>query len=215
MGVLHLVRHGQASFGTDHYDALSARGHDQARALGYGWEAAGWLPTHAVSGSMQRHQETALGALAAAGQSDGYDVDERWNEFDHESVLRAFHTGEAPTEARAFQTAFAAATQRWAGGEAHDECSETFVDFTDRVLGGFESAVAGTRPGQSAVVFTSGGVIAMVVSHLVVRDASLWSTFNHVAINAGVTKVVSGRSGLNLLSFNDHGHLRSEDVTYR
>ena len=215
MGSIQLIRHGQASFGTDNYDALSASGHEQARALGYAWEAAGWLPTHAVSGSMQRHLETALGSLAAAGQEEGYDVDEGWNEFDHESVIRAFHVGDSPTDPREFQAVFAAAARRWAGGEGGDECAETFAEFSDRVLAAFDRVVESTGTGESAAVFTSGGVIAVVVSQLVAGDLSLWSTFNHVAINGGVTKVVTGRSGRTLLSFNEHTHLPVDLVTYR
>ena len=37
MGTLYLVRHGQASFGADDYDQLSALGQAQARRLGEYW----------------------------------------------------------------------------------------------------------------------------------------------------------------------------------
>jgi hypothetical protein len=37
-----------------------------------------------------------------------------------------------------------------------------------------------------------------------------------VTVNAGVTKVVRGRSGTTLVSFNEHGHLEADGlVTYR
>jgi hypothetical protein len=32
-------------------------------------------------------------------------------------------------------------------------------------------------------------------------------TLNRVAVNGGLTKVASGRSGLSLVSFNEHGYL--------
>jgi hypothetical protein len=40
---------------------------------------------------------------------------------------------------------------------------------------------------------------------------------NRVTVNTGVTKIVSGRAGTSLLSFNDHGHLEgaAELLTYR
>lgn len=215
MGSILLVRHGQASFGSDDYDALSQRGLEQSRALGYAWEAARWLPTHAVSGAMRRHHQTALGVLSAAGQQDGYDVDPGWNEFDHESVLRAFHQGEVPTDRRRFHDAFTSATTRWIQGERHTECPESFADFTGRVLAAFERTLGRCSSGESSVVFTSGGAIATVVSSLITGDQSLWPRFNNVAINCGVTKVASGRSGRNLVSFNEHSHLLSDHVTYR
>jgi broad specificity phosphatase PhoE len=213
MGAIFLVRHGQASFGSDNYDQLSPRGEEQARQLGYAWEAAGWLPTTAASGSMQRHHQTALGALAAAGQNDGYDVDHGWDEFDHEAVLEAQIPGFQTKDPRAFQDAFVHATDRWAAG-GNDGDHESFGEFSARVLGAFERLVDTAGKGETSVVFTSGGPIALVVAHLL-GDTKLWSTLNSVIINTGVTKIVTGRSGRTLLSFNEHGHLPADQVSYR
>jgi hypothetical protein len=41
---------------------------------------------------------------------------------------------------------------------------------------------------------------------------------NRVTVNGGITKLVSGRGGLTLLSFNEHGHFEGEHsslLTYR
>jgi hypothetical protein len=44
----------------------------------------------------------------------------------------------------------------------------------------------------------------------------LWLRLNPLTINTGITKLVSGRSGLTAVSFNDHGHLDGTDLlTYR
>lgn len=214
MGAIFLVRHGQASFGSANYDELSVRGEEQSRQLGYAWEAAGWLPTTAVSGSMQRHHQTALGALAAAGQDDGYDVDRGWDEFDHEAVMEAQIPGSTVTDPRDFQAAFVHATDRWiAGGSDGDH--ESFAEFSDRVLGAFDQLAGTAGKGETSVVFTSGGPIALVVAHLLTGGTALWSTLNSVLINTGVTKIVTGRSGRTLVSFNEHGHLPADQVTYR
>lgn len=214
MGAIYLVRHGQASWGKANYDELSSRGEEQARQLGYAWEAAGWLPTTAASGSMQRHHQTALNALAAAGQNDGYDVDHGWDEFDHEAVMEAQIPGFQTTDPRAFQDAFIQATDRWAAGGSDGE-HESFAEFSERVLGAFERLVATAGRGETSVVFTSGGPIAIVAACLLTGDTKLWSTLNSVIINTGVTKIVTGRSGRTLLSFNEHGHLPADQVTYR
>lgn len=213
MGAIYLVRHGQASFGAANYDQLSARGEEQARQLGYSWEAAGWLPTTAVSGSMQRHHQTALNALAAAGQDDGYEVDHGWDEFDHEAVIEAQLPGFRTEDPRTFQDAFVQATDRWAAG-GNDGDHESFAEFSERVLSAFDRLAEATGRGETSVVFTSGGPIAIVAAHLL-GDARLWSTLNGVIINTGVTKIVTGRSGRTLLSFNEHGHLPTDQVTYR
>lgn len=214
MGALYLVRHGQASFGTDNYDELSARGVEQARHLGYAWEATEWLPTAAVSGSMQRHHDTALNSLAAAGQDEGYEVDHGWDEFDHEAVMEAHLPGMTPNDPREFQAAFVKATEAWAAGVSGGD-HESFASFSTRVLEAFDRLTDAAGKGESAVAFTSGGPIAIIVAHLLTGDTSLWSTLNSVIINTGVTKVVTGRSGRTLLSFNEHGHLPADMVTYR
>ena len=62
MGVVLLVRHGQASFGTDDYDVLSETGWEQARLLGAWLAGRGVTPDVVVRGGMRRHRETAEGA---------------------------------------------------------------------------------------------------------------------------------------------------------
>lgn len=213
MGAIYLVRHGQASFGAANYDELSSRGVEQARQLGYAWEAAGWLPTTAVSGSMQRHHQTALSTLAAANQDDGYDVDHGWDEFDHEAVMEAQIPGFQAKDPRSFQDAFVQATDRWAAGSS-DGDHESFAGFSQRVLAAFDRLAVSTGRGETSVAFTSGGPIALVAAELL-GDRKLWSTLNSVIINTGVTKIVTGRSGRTLLSFNEHGHLPADQVTYR
>ena len=214
MGAIFLIRHGQASCGTANYDELSSRGEEQARHLGYAWEAAGWLPTTAASGSMKRHHQTALNALAAAGQVEGYDVDHGWDEFDHEAVMKAQTPGFQTKDPQAFQDAFVRATDRWVAGHA-DGDHESFADFSARVLAAFDRLTLTAGRGETSVVFTSGGPIAIVAARLLKADATLWSTLNSVMINTGVTKIVTGRSGRTLLSFNEHGHLPADQVTYR
>lgn len=214
MGAIYLVRHGQASFGSDDYDVLSERGIEQSRQLGYAWEAAGWLPTVAVSGAMKRHHDTALNALAMAGQDDGYDVDHGWDEFDHEAIMEAEMPGITPDDPREFQAAFVEATNAWQAGSSKGD-HESYAAFTARVLAAFDRLAESAGSGESAVAFTSGGPIAIVVAHLLTGDTSLWSRLNSVIINTGVTKIVTGRSGRSLLSFNEHGHLPADLVTYR
>jgi len=45
----------------------------------------------------------------------------------------------------------------------------------------------------------------------------LWRRLNPVCVNSGVTKLVTGRRGLTLVSFNEHTHLdpKPDLLTYR
>src|SRR6478609_986561 len=130
MGVVILVRHGQASFGADDYDVLSETGWAQGRRLGE------WLarPSSVVNGGMRRHRETA----EAAGW-DTSDIDPGWAEFDHLSVVAADPDHPAGAlDRRAFQRAFEQATARWTGGANDAEYAESWPAFRARVTAAFD-----------------------------------------------------------------------------
>ncbi len=213
MGTVHLVRHGQASWGADDYDLLSELGQKQSTALGMSWEASDWSPTAAVAGSMKRHAQTAISAIDACGQGEGYDIDVGWNEFDHIAIARAHDPTSLTQDPKAFQAMLNVALDGWiAGGEGAGESYEQFVD---RVMKAFGRVVAEAVSGRSVAVFTSGGPIALVTSHLLTGGSTLFQRVNDVVINASVTTVIVGQSGPRLLTFNEHGHLPRDLVTYR
>jgi len=213
MGSIHLVRHGQASWGTDDYDRLSPLGVDQSTTLGTAWEAGGWAPTSAVAGSLKRHAQTAIATIDACGQGDGYDIDPGWNEFDHLAMARAHDPSSLSLSPKQFQDALNLALDDWiAGGEG---VGESYAQFVARVTAAFEAVVAAAGPGQQVAVFTSGGPIALVVSLLLAGDDSLFQRVNDVVVNAGVTTVIAGASGPRLLAFNETGHLPRDMVTFR
>ena len=59
MSTLYLVRHGQASFGTDNYDQLSATGREQVQVLGNYFASLGERIDTIYSGALMRQRETA------------------------------------------------------------------------------------------------------------------------------------------------------------
>jgi broad specificity phosphatase PhoE len=232
--LLYLVRHGQASFGKRDYDALSELGHEQSRVLGRAFAARGVVPDVVVRGELRRHRETAEGivqGLAEAGvdREVPIEVDAGWDEFDFQHVVEVHKPAyrsravmmadlvrsRAPKEK--FQKIFEDATERWTGGTADDDYHESFPAFTARVRAALLAA-AGRGPEKgTAVVVTSGGPIGLAVSHLLAGDASLWAQLNKVAANTAVTKVINGRSGISLSSYNDHSHVEHDRtlITYR
>ncbi|GAA0575299.1 histidine phosphatase family protein [Kribbella sandramycini] len=220
MPTIYLVRHAQASFGARDYDKLSTLGEQQAVALGTDLAARGIRADLVVAGSMRRHEQTATLAGFTAEIDHGYD------EFDHDQVIVAHKPAykaralmiadlaRTGNPKRAFQEMFTAATQRWIdGGAGYDE---TFQAFCDRSEAAVRRTAARLGKGETALVFTSGGPIAAVVSRLLSGGDGLWARLNPVTINTAITKVVSGRSGLTMVSYNEHGHFDgSERLTYR
>jgi broad specificity phosphatase PhoE len=222
MGQILLVRHGQASWDAEDYDVLSETGWEQSRVLGRSLEARGISSTRALTGGMRRHRETAQACLAELGSSVSTQADPGWDEFDHVSMLARFPApfeGRSPTKAE-FQTWFEKATGRWTDGQHDEDYAEPFAAFTGRVEDAL-TRLADSIGSGTALVFTSGGPIAWACASLLADTSDvrtgLWRRLNPVCVNSGVTRLVTGRRGLTLVTFNDHAHLdaRPDLLTYR
>jgi broad specificity phosphatase PhoE len=216
-----LVRHGQASWGSDDYDVLSTLGEKQSQVLGEALAARGITPDLVLRGDMRRHRQTAEHAVAGAGWSCDTSVEAGWNEFDHVQVFSmhpaAYGEGEEMSRAR-FQQWFDEAMIRWAGGDYDEDYDESFTAFGERVGAALRRTADRLGPSGTAVVFTSGGAIAWTVMSLLGGTPHMWAQLNPVTVNASVTKVVVGRRGMTLVSFNDHSHLEPAAdglITYR
>ncbi len=208
MGQVLLVRHGQASFGSEDYDALSPLGFEQSRLLGAAVAHRKIGVDHVVHGTMRRHRETAETCVAAAGWNVAATVDPGWDEFDFLSVL-AVHPQESdgePSKAE-FQRWFENATAAWIAGEDRPY-AESFSAFTERVDAAMERTVA-LAAGGDVAVFSSGGPVAWAVAGVLVDGgaADLWTRLNRMAVNSGLTRLVAGSRGVNLLSYNEQSHL--------
>jgi len=213
VSALILVRHGQASFGTDDYDRLSSVGVRQSRVVGISLASAGIVPGLVVSGALRRQQETAAAMIEGAGWGREVRVDPAWDEFD---VMGFVQHAEGPgADSRAFQGVLEDGMRRWVDGLLLDESGERFADFVARVATGLERLVdEPTAPGPT-VVSTSAGVISWVVTSLLGAGVEQWIRLNRVCVNAAVTRIVRGRGGVSVVSFNEHGHFAPAEITYR
>ena len=212
MGQILLVRHGQASFGSSNYDQLSARGESQARLLGRWFSERGQKLDRVVSGTMQRHLQTAqacLGMLANGPVATSWQTDSGFNEYDHDAVLhryrpqfaepgevRRFIAAEAQGS-RAFAQIFQDAMARWMHG-AHDaEYDESWPAFRQRCVAALQRLaveVAASPDSQTTIVFSSGGTIATLCQHLLrIPDPQVFA-LNWTLVNSGVTKLYYRRT---------------------
>ncbi len=219
MGVILLVRHGQASWGAPDYDQLSPAGYDQGAVVGRALRDRGVHPTRVVAGTMRRHGQTATAAVEAAGWDVPVAIDEGWNEFDHVQMLQVHGPPEAPEGAELtrqdFDAWFDQATERWTSGRYDADYDEPFHVFTARVEAALRRTATGLDSGEVAVVFTSGGPMSWVSATLLGGGIDMWQRLNPVTVNASVTKIVVGGRGTTLVSLNDHAHLEPAMVTYR
>jgi broad specificity phosphatase PhoE len=216
MTAVYLLRHGQASFGGPDYDVLSPVGKQQAAVLGAELRRRE-VDVHAVwSGTLRRQLSTATDCLAEAGIDLPVNEDARWNEYDHVGLVPAGQP--APAESRDFQRQLDAAIETWIAGGHAAGTSGTWLEFS----GGVEQAlreVLGELPrGKAALVFTSAGVISAICAALLSAPPAGFLSLNRTMANAGITKLVSGRSGVSLVSVNEHGHFDGPHrglLTYR
>lgn len=224
MAVIYLIRHGQASFSEDDYDALSPLGFKQADALGAQLGRLQLEPHLVVAGAMRRHRETCETALAAMHRSDTpWQKDARLNEYDHEEVLRThwplfadkpgmrdwFIQQEHPK--RAFSSIFAQAISHWQ--ENHYDYQESWQDFCARVEAGFADLC--TKAVGNTLVFTSGGVISVILKKLLQLEVDSFQAFSRTLVNTGVTRVVLRDGKPMVASVNEQLHLPKDLISYR
>ena len=218
MGVILLVRHGQASWGAADYDQLSPQGEQQGGVVGRALAARGVTPTLVLGGTLRRHGQTARAAVAGAGWDTTVELDEDWNEFDHVQMLEGHgppESAEAELTRQDFDVWFDKAMERWVSGSYDADYDEPFHVFSARGDRALRRTAAGLGSGDTAVVFTSGGPISWVAATLLGGGVDMWMRLNPVTVNASVSKVVVGARGTTLVSLNDHSHLEPDLVTYR
>lgn len=242
MGLITLVRHGQASFGTDDYDRLSVLGQEQARTLGSFLRRAGRTPDLVVVGGMRRQRETHEALAGAAGWQDvPVQQDPDWDEYDHEAIVAGAEApapggaGSAPRQVTtrgdnaAFQHRLDAALALWARAGDEDDGRfghESWARFRSRTHDALTRAVAEAGPGRWVVVVSSAGPISLTCARLAMASTDgdgavdeaampLWPALNRVLVNSSQSRVVVGRSGVTMLSFNEHQHLAPAQVTNR
>ncbi|MEU7061951.1 histidine phosphatase family protein [Streptomyces sp. NPDC046197] len=216
MPVIHLIRHGQASFGSPTYDVLSELGRQQAAVVGAELARRGLRDPLVVCGTLHRQYDTAELLMKAAGLGGAPARDPRWNEYDHLRLLDR-HGPQAPgalADSRGMQHLLDRALEAW----MNDPDDDGWTAFSQTAFAALGDLVASLTPGRDAVVVTSGGVVAALCARLLGASAAGAVGLHRVAVNAAVTTLVAGGSGIGLLTFNDHSHFAGERrnlLTYR
>lgn len=225
MTTIYLVRHGQASFGAESYDQLSAVGELQAQLLGTYFAKILQEAPYVVAGSMKRHQQTAQLALASCFPQQNIHTHAGWNEFNHQQVferhdprfsqphlLKAEVAKEASPRAY-LSKIFEGAIQRWTAGDFHHEYDETWPQFKLRVDTALDDLCAEltlTQP-RYAVVFTSGGVISVVAGRLLQLSVEKTFALNWAITNSSLTTLRLVGTEPQLLSLNEHHFIKAQD----
>lgn len=236
MGSIYLIRHGQASFGADDYDVLSAVGVRQAQILGAHLVELGLEFDRCLSGDLRRQKDTAQHALAqyaeAGRAAPTLEIDSAFDEFDAEGVVRALIPTMLEDEPDAlnilrnavdnrleFQRLFSLVIARWLGGE-HDTLGlQSWVGFVARVQAGLRRILENAGEHERIAVFTSGGTITALLHTITGMPAQQAFELNWHIVNTSLHQLKFRHSEVSLASFNSYTHLQlqkaPELITYR
>ncbi|MBA4397518.1 MAG: hypothetical protein C0394_09075 [Syntrophus sp. (in: bacteria)] len=236
MSVIYMVRHGQASFGKENYDELSAKGRKQCAIL------AEYLIRTEVSfdavfaGDMVRQKDTAR-EIVAVYRAQKHALPElfimrEFNEYSSRDVIMAhLHdvTEDYPAlksdleklyiDKKAFQRVFEKIMARWISGEAEKPGLVRWQDFRERVQTGMRKVMVEAGRKRKVLICTSGGPISAAVQMaLGLSDEKTLRIAWHLA-NTAVTSFVYDGERMELTAFNNTAHLdllnASDWLTYR
>ena len=235
MTVIYLVRHGQASFSADDYDKLSEKGVKQAALVSGFLKQKIHSKPIIITGTMLRHQQTAQSSLHAFDITDednsDYYQDKRWNEYDHQNILGMFnpqlktpqgvkqYLSDKVKPMEQFKSLYIVAMNKWTQSQNIEGYQESFDDFAKRPVSAL-AQIIDDHPDDKVIVFTSGGPISIIASHLLGLPMKEFTKVNWSLVNGGVTKIITrGKDKTPALStLNEHDifeqHLIEQLITY-
>jgi broad specificity phosphatase PhoE len=210
MPALLLVRHGQASFGSDDYDRLSELGARQCEALGRYLHERGRRFEAVLTGTLRRHEQSlaaiasALPGLPPARCLRGLD------EYDAEALVRAAAPGGfAPTaegdSRREHFRLLRDGLELWMEGRIQPAGMRSWAEFRAGVAAALAD-VAAHHAGDVLIV-SSGGPIATAVAQVLLAPPSSVIALNLQIRNSALTEFRFTARGHRLVTFNTLPHL--------
>ena len=215
-----LVRHGQASAGTDNYDRLSDVGVQQSQRLGDHWKQQSFRIDAAFCGTLQRQRHTAELALDNAQSNTTLKTLAALNEYEHNIVDRLYGGGITSDGVDALRfDQYLDIMSRWRDAPEDDGNEiQSWHSFTQQGWQAILNTVqtysthpqASTEKHPNLVFFTSGGVIASVLQQVLSLEFqstmhALWQTRN-----ASITSLLFNRYGVCLVDYNTVPHLLTQ-----
>ncbi len=223
MPLILLVRHAQASFGTDDYDRLSELGRQQSRWLGEYFAARRLQFSRICVGTLVRQQDTARELLATMPHdASGIVTHPGLDEYPGAALYAAYTGGADPVvqqraDFKGYWRTFRAAMQAWADDQL-EGVPETWGEFGARMRSALSVAASGLGRDDTALVVSSGGAIGRLLGEITGAPSSTAIEFNLQFRNTGFCELVAVGDSLRVASFNNVPHLefpeRRHAITY-
>ncbi len=211
MGTLYLVRHGQASFGADDYDQLSALGRQQAVRLGGYWRSKAVPFDAVVTGTLRRHTQTFEGIAEGLQGAPAPLQLPGLNEYDSLALIRAIHTeplprADTPALYRQHFRLLCDALAQWMAGVVTPQGMPSWDDFSGGVRAVLEQ-VRRDHADQNVLLVSSGGPIATAIGQVLGTAPEVTIALNMRIRNSAVTEFTVSPKRLMLQTFNTLPHL--------
>ncbi len=221
MGTLYLVRHGQASFGADNYDNLSALGQRQSVRLGEYFKYKGVTFDAAMTGTLKRQIQTFDGICSGIGVAMQAASWGGLNEYDSEAVIAAIHPCklEKPDTPERYKHHFRLLRDglaQWMAGVVSPTGMPSYSDFAAGVTAALDH-IRRHHDGNVLLV-SSGGPISTAVGLVLGTSPEATIALNMRIRNCSVTEFAFSPKGHRLLTYNTLPHLDAPEyaswVTY-
>ena len=211
MGTLYLVRHGQASFGADDYDQLSATGNQQAVRLGQFWRERGQRFDAVITGTLRRHVQTLDGIVEGLGAAPEALRLPGLNEYDSHALIQAIHPQplgkpDTPELYRQHFRILCDALAQWMAGVISPHGMPSWNEFSAGVRSALDH-VRHHHAGQNVLLVSSGGPISTAVGEVLGTAPEVTIALNMRIRNSAVTEFSFSPKRLMLQTFNTLPHL--------
>jgi broad specificity phosphatase PhoE len=235
MATIYLIRHGQASFGSDNYDKLSELGCRQAQVTGQYLRDSGVVFDAVYSGDLERQRETARLAIASQPGEVPHHIDPRFNEVRNDEQLEHLMPEVVKTNpaiqalmekglsaSKDYQKVIDAVFNYWVSPECDDPRIQSWGDYSGGVRQALLEVMESQGAGKTVGVFASGGTIATAVAQVLGLGGEHTYRFYEPVFNCSVTQLFYSGRKVSLSYFNDCSFLRvlgagngEELVSYR
>jgi broad specificity phosphatase PhoE len=219
VGVIYLVRHGQAAFGTEHYDRLTEIGFTQARLLGAYFARRNIRFDAVFTGTLRRQMETAQGIFVGHPGLESQPPQETFpglDEYNPEAVMLAL-TGNLPAPApegarrdpvvvREHFRILREALLAWAENRTQPLGMPVWQAFQE---GAVAALIEARRrfPDGHVLIVSSGGPIAAIVAGALNAPPATAVELNLRIRNSSLTEFAATPRRHQLVSFNGLPHL--------
>lgn len=232
MATIYLIRHGQASFGSENYDKLSALGIQQALTTGEFFQQLNIRFDRVYTGSLERQQDTAKYILQALGSLDDIYLDNAFNEIQAEQIVQHMlpailqqhpelldkftHAKQHINELKPY---FDQMLQDWAVQQLQLPNVTAWPDKQGQVLQSFNNIVSRLKNHEQVAIVTSCGPITALTQHLTQMPTNKAFDLAWQIVNCSVTtlQIQNQHPVLDCFNSSTHLHLQNnpELITYR